>query len=490
MLKTKKEKQCDIKNLRKSGKKPANTRIIDKRAGISYNRKRSFLRGVIMENLKKEDIIRRVREEGIDFIRMQFTDVFGRMKNVTISAAQIEKALDNKIAMDGSSIEGFTRIHESDQYLYPDLNSFTILPWHREHGKVARLICDVYNPDGTPFEGDPRYVLKRVLKKAEDMGFSFNVGPECEFFLFEEDKYGKPTPKTQDEAGYFDLGPFDKGEIMRQRICLALEEMGFNIEASHHESAAGQHEIDFKYAEALRAADNIATFKVAVKTLSQEHGFHATFMPKPIFGVPGSGMHTNMSLMRNGRNIFFDENGDRRLSDEAYGFIAGLLEHIKGMSAILNPLVNSYKRLATGFEAPCYVTWSASNRSALIRIPSERGEGTRVELRSPDPAANPYLALAVCLAAGLDGIERALEPPKEVTGNIYGFDEEERKLRGVEKLPENLFEAIKHLCQDSLMIETLGEHVFGAYVEGKLKEWEEYSTQVTSWEMDKYLVIY
>lgn len=443
-----------------------------------------------MVNLTKEDVTRTIREEGIDFIRMQFTDVFGRMKNVSVSAAQIEKALDNKIGMDGSSIEGFTRIHESDQYLYPDLNSFTILPWHKEYGKVARLICDVHNPDGTPFEGDPRYVLKRALKKAEDMGFSFNVGSECEFFLFEEDKFGKPTPKTQDEAGYFDLGPFDKGEIMRQRICLALEEMGFNIEASHHESAAGQHEIDFKYADALRAADNIATFKLAVKTLSQEGGFHATFMPKPIFGAPGSGMHTNMSLTRNGRNIFYDENDERGLSDEAYGFIAGLLEHIKGMSAILNPLVNSYKRLISGFEAPCYVTWSASNRSALIRIPSERGDGTRVELRSPDPSANPYLTLAVCLAAGLDGIERGLEPPKEICGNIYGFDEKERKLRGVEKLPENLFEAVKHLCQDSLMTDTLGKHVTDAYVDGKLKEWEEYNSQVTSWEIDKYLVIY
>ena len=439
----------------------------------------------------KEDIVRMVREQDIEFIRLQFTDIFGQLKNVAITASQIEKAVNNEIMFDGSSIEGFTRINESDQYLYPDLDTFVVFPWRPQQGKVARLICDVYNPNGTPFDGDPRGVLKRVLKKAEAMGYdSFCVGPEAEFFLFQTDEEGKPTVKTNDEAGYFDLGPLDHGEGTRREICLALEEMGFEIEASHHEVAVGQHEIDFKYTDALRTADNIMTFKLAVKTLAQKNGLHATFMPKPIFGINGSGMHTNMSLFKNGKNVFYDPNGEKGLSKECYSFIAGLLHHVKGMAAVTNPLVNSYKRLVPGYEAPCYLAWSASNRSALIRIPASRGQATRVELRSPDPACNPYLELAACLAAGLDGIEKGMTPPAEITENIFKMDAGARSAHGIEALPGTLEEAIAALREDPLILSALGEHVSESYIEGKEKEWDEYRTRVSSWEREKYIINY
>ena len=439
----------------------------------------------------KEDIIRIVKEEDIEFIRMQFTDIFGQLKNVALTASQVEKAVNNQIMFDGSSIEGFVRIDESDQYLYPDLDSFVVFPWRPQHGKVARLICDVYNPDGTPFVGDPRSVLKKVLKKAESMGYdAFNVGPEAEFFLFQTDEEGKPTTKTNDEAGYFDLGPLDHGEGTRREICMALEQMGFEIEASHHEVAQGQHEIDFKYAEALKTADNIMTFKLAVKTLAQKNGLHATFMPKPIYGINGSGMHTNMSLFKNGKNVFYDPDGEKGLSKEAYSFIAGLLAHVKGMCAVTNPLVNSYKRLVPGYEAPCYLAWSASNRSALIRIPASRGQSTRVELRSPDPACNPYLELAVLLAAGLDGIEKGMVPPAEITENIFQMDDDARAAAGIDSLPGSLEEAIKAMQADPMVLETLGGHVSENYIEGKAKEWDEYRTRVSSWEREKYIINY
>ena len=443
-----------------------------------------------MSKYSKEDIIRLVRENDVEFIRMQFTDIFGQLKNVAITASQVEKAVNNEIMIDGSSIEGFVRIHESDQYLRPDLDSFTIIPWCPQDGKVARLICDVYNPDGTPFIGDPRGALRRALKKVADLGYSFNVGPECEFFLFQTDEFGKPTTTTNDEAGYFDLGPLDHGESTRREICLALEKMGFEIEASHHEVAAGQHEIDFRYTEALAAADNIMTFKLAVKSLAQMNGLHATFMPKPIFGINGSGMHTNMSLFKDGKNVFFDENGDKKLSKDAYHFIAGLLHHISGMTAILNPLVNSYKRLVPGYEAPCYTAWSASNRSALIRIPAARGQATRVELRCPDPACNPYLALTVCLAAGMDGIEKQMTPPAEITENIFAMTAAEREAKGIHNLPGTLKEAVDALQKDKLICDVLGEHIVSQYVAGKTKEWDAYRTQVSNWELDKYLITY
>ncbi len=443
-----------------------------------------------MSRYTKEDILRLVEEEGIQFIRMQFTDIFGQMKNVSITASQIRKALDNQIMLDGSSIEGFVRIEESDQYLWPDLDTFAILPWRPQYGKVARLICDVYNPDGTPFIGDPRGALKRVLKKAADMGYTFNAGPECEFFLFQTDDNGKPIPITTDEAGYFDLGPLDHGEGVRREICLALEDLGFEIEASHHEVAAGQHEIDFKYEEALKAADNIMTFKLAVKTLAQQNGLHATFMPKPVYGTAGSGMHVNMSLFKDGKNVFFEESGEKQLSSVAYHFIAGLLEHVPGFVAVTNPLVNSYKRFVPGYEAPCYIAWSAGNRSALIRIPTPRGNRTRVELRCPDPACNPYLTLAVCLAAGLDGMERQLIPPAETTENIFQMEEAVRRSRGIQKLPSTLEEALAAMEADSLITGTLGKHITAQYIAGKKREWDEYRMQITPWELENYLVTY
>ncbi len=443
-----------------------------------------------MSRYSKEDIIRMVHEQDVEFIRMQFTDIFGQLKNVAITASQIEKAVDNQIMIDGSSIEGFVRIEESDQYLRPDLDSFAILPWRPQHGRVARLICDVYNPDGTPFIGDPRGALKRVLKKAADMGYSFNVGPELEFFLFETDEQGKPTTRTGDEAGYFDLGPLDHGESTRREICMALEAMGFEIEASHHEVAAGQHEIDFKYADALTTADRIMTFKLAVKSISQKNGLHATFMPKPVFGINGSGMHTNMSLFKDGRNVFFDESDPRRLSKIAYSFIAGILAHVKGMAAITNPLVNSYKRLVPGYEAPCYLAWSASNRSALIRIPAARGQATRVELRCPDPACNPYLTLAVCLAAGLDGIEKGMTPPEETTENIFAMDAETRAAKGIDSLPGSLSESVDAMEKDAVVAEALGRHIFDYYTAGKRREWDDYRTAVSDWEIAKYIITY
>ncbi len=443
-----------------------------------------------MGKYTKEDIIRMVNDQDVEFIRMQFTDIFGQLKNVAITASQIEKAVNNQIMFDGSSIEGFVRINESDQYLYPDLDTFEILPWRPASGKVARLICDVYNPDGTPFIGDPRGILKRVLKKAADMGYSFNVGPECEFFLFKTDEKGNPTTECNDEAGYFDLGPLDHGESTRREICLNLEKMGYEIEASHHEVAKGQHEIDFKYSEALKAADDIMTFKFAVKTIAQKNGLHATFMPKPIFGINGSGMHTNMSLFKDGKNIFFDPNGEKGLSDTCHSFIAGILSHMKGMAAVTNPLVNSYKRLVPGYEAPCYIAWSASNRSTLIRIPASRGQGTRVELRCPDPACNPYLELALCLAAGLDGIEKGMTPPAEMSENLFTMGQEVRDEKGIDTLPGNLKEAIECMKGDPLVKETLGEHVYEQYISGKEKEWDDYRTSVSQWELDKYLVLY
>ncbi len=439
----------------------------------------------------KEDIIRIVREKDIKFIRMQFADIFGQLKNVALTASQVEKAVNNQIMFDGSSVEGFVRIDESDQCLYPDLNSFTVFPWRAQFGETTRLICDVYNTDGSAFMGDPRNVLKRMIGRMHDMGYdTFNVGPECEFFLFKTDENGRPTTETNDEAGYFDLGPLDHGESTRREICLNLEQMGFEIEASHHENAAGQHEIDFKYADALTAADNIMTFKLAVKTLAQKNGLHATFMPKPIFGVAGSGMHTNMSLFKDGKNVFYDPDDPRGLSKEAYSFIAGILAHVRGFTAITNPLVNSYKRLVPGYEAPCYLAWSASNRSALIRIPAARGQSTRVELRSPDPSCNPYLAFAVCLAAGLDGIEKGLTPPAEITENIYAMDAAALEAHGIAALPDSLSSAIKALEADPLIMDALGDHVSSYYIAGKRREWREYKTRVSSWEVEKYMTNY
>ena len=444
-----------------------------------------------MSRYTKDDIFRMVEEEDVEFIRLQFTDIFGTLKNIAITSSQLEKALDNKCMFDGSSVEGFVRIEESDMYLYPDYDTFEIFPWRPQQGKVARLICDVYTPDGKPFEGDPRWILKKTIKEANEMGYRFDVGPECEFFLFHTDDNGLPTTLSHEKAGYFDLGPNDLGENIRRDMVLTLEDMGFEIEASHHEVAPAQHEIDFKYDEVLKTADNIQTFKMTVKTIAKRHGLYATFMPKPKFGISGSGMHINMSLATEaGKNIFADENGKIGLSDDAYHFIAGIMKHARGMSAITNPLVNSYKRLVPGYEAPVYIAWSAKNRSPLIRIPASRGNGTRVELRNPDPTANPYLVLALCLAAGLDGIKNKIEVPDSVDCNIYEMTPGERRAAGIENMPADLKEAVDCLVADEFLCSVLGEHITTKYVEAKMKEWENYTTRVSQWEIDEYLYKY
>ncbi|GAB6160692.1 type I glutamate--ammonia ligase [Howardella ureilytica] len=436
----------------------------------------------------REDIIKIVKEENVKFIRLQFTDIFGTLKNVAITSDQIEKALDNKCMFDGSSVEGFVRIEESDMYLYPDYDSFIIIPWNQERGKTARLICDIKTADKEPFMGDPRTILKKVCKEAEDMGYKFNVGPECEFFMFQYDNEGRPTTKFIDNCGYFDLGPTDPGEGVRQEMVLNLQKMGFEIEASHHECAPAQHEIDFKYDDAVSAADNIMTFKLAVKTIAQKNGLYATFMPKPVAGVAGSGMHVNMSLEdMDGNNVFCDENDKLGLSQTAYHFIAGLMKHAKGMAAITNPLVNSYKRLVPGYEAPVYIAWSGTNRSPLVRIPTARGRSTRVELRNPDPSATPYLALAVCLAAGLDGIKNKLQVIESVDCNVYEMTKKERKEAGVGTLPESLIDAVDCLLEDDVICEALGSHIVEKYTEAKIREWNEYKNSVSSWEISNYL---
>lgn len=444
-----------------------------------------------MTRYTKPDILRIAREQDVKFIRLQFTDIFGIMKNVAITVDQLESALENKVMFDGSSIEGFARIEESDMYLRPDPDTFVIFPWRPQNGKVARLICDVYNPDGTPFEGAPRHVLKKALKKATDMGYeAFNVGPECEFFLFLTDNEGTPTTITHDNAGYFDLGPVDLGENARRDMVLALEEMGFEIEASHHEVAPGQHEIDFRYNDALTTADAIITFKMVVKTIAQRHGLHATFIPKPIFGINGSGMHTNVSLCGKNGNAFFDEKGDMQLSKDAKWFVGGLMKHMRQIAAVTNPIVNSYKRLVPGYEAPVYIAWSARNRSPLIRIPAARGESTRIELRCPDPSCNPYLSLAVILNAGLDGVAEKIEPPPPTDRNIFAMTGEQMDEKGILSLPENLKEAVAEMKESSLVRETLGEHIFNKYVEAKTAEWNDYTVRVTSWELEQYLTRY
>ena len=436
----------------------------------------------------KQKILNIAETEDVEFIRLQFTDLFGTLKNVAITKSQLAKALDNKIMFDGSSIEGFARIEESDMYLYPDYNTFEILPFRPHQGKVARMICDVYKPDGTQLENDPRYILKKVIKEADDMGYKFNVGPECEFFLFHIDDNGNPTTISHENASYFDLGPTDLGENARRDMVLNLEEMGFEVEASHHEVAPAQHEIDFKYGEALETADRIMTYKLTVKTIAKRHGLYASFMPKPKYGMCGSGMHINMSLWdKEGNNIFANADDKNGLSKEAYSFIAGLMEHMTAMTAITNPIVNSYKRLVPGYEAPTYIAWSATNRSPLIRVPASRGTGTRVELRCPDCACNPYLAIAVCLAAGLDGIKRGLTPKESVQKDIFTMTDSEREDAGITNLPKNLYEAVRHMRKSTFMKEVLGEEVFTKYVNAKEEEWMEYTSQVTDWEINRYL---
>ncbi len=443
-----------------------------------------------MGKYTKEDILQIVDEEDVEFIRLQFTDIFGQLKNVAITRSRLENALDNQCMFDGSSIEGFAQIEESDLYLHPCLDTFTIFPWRPQQGKVARLICDIYRPEGTPFEGDPRLVLKRAVTQLEDMGYSFEVGPECEFFLFDTDDSGLPTNHTGEVAGYFEMGPNDFGENARRDMVLTLEEMGFEIESSHHEAAPGQHEIDFKYEPALAAADNLVTAKLALKTVARRHGMYATFMPKPKSGVNGSGMHVNLSLSKEGKNVFSDPSDENGLSKEAYYFIGGLMKHVYGMSAVTNPLVNSYKRLVSGFEAPVHIAWSVKNRSPLIRIPSVQEGNMRVELRSPDSAANPYLAIALCLSAGLDGIKNKIQPPEGITENIYKLSDEECRKLGIRKLPSNLKDALEAMEEDPLVGEVLGEHITKVYLDEKRREWDTYCRSVSEWEISEYLIKY
>ena len=443
-----------------------------------------------MRNYTRKDILRLVEEEDVGFIRLQFTDIYGTLKNVAITTGQLERALNNECMFDGSSIEGFSRIEESDMYLRPDLNTFTIFPWRPQQGKVARFICDIYRPVGTAYESDPRQVLENVIRETEEMGYQFVVGPEFEFFLFHQDDDGTPTTTTHEKAGYFDLGPLDLGENARRDMVLTLEDMGIEIEASHHEMAPAQHEIDLKYEEALETADNMVTFRMVVKTIAKRHGLHATFMPKPKYGINGSGMHLNMSLSRDGENIFSDENDEHGLSQEAYYFIGGLMKHIKAITFITNPLVNSYKRLVPGYEAPTYIAWSANNRTPLIRIPESRRSGKRIELRSPDASANPYLALAVCLAAGMEGIREKILPPKEISQNIFELNEEEKKALGIECLPGSLMEAVEEFEKDAFIQKVLGEELSQKFIKAKKAEYDRYRSQVSEWEMNEYLQKY
>ncbi|MFA5384447.1 MAG: type I glutamate--ammonia ligase [Eubacteriales bacterium] len=443
-----------------------------------------------MEKLTNDEVLKRAKELGVKFIRLQFTDIFGLLKNVSVTVEQLEKALNGELMFDGSAIEGFVRIEESDMYLRPDPSTFVIFPWRPRDGAVARLICDIYTADGQPFIGDPRYVLRKAVQEAKEIGYEMMVGPEAEFFLFQIDSDGRPTTITHDKAGYFDLTPVDLGENARRDVVITLEELDFEVEASHHEVGPGQHEIDFKYADALETADRVATFRFVVRTIAQRHGLHATFMPKPIVGLPGSGMHLNQSLMRDGANSFYDPDAPLQLSETCLNYIGGLMEHIQAITAITNPTVNSYKRLVSGYEAPVYIAWSSRNRSPLIRVPAKKGLSTRIELRSPDPACNPYLALAVCLKAGLDGIKKKIQPPLPCDQNIYEMTQKERQEFGIGSLPESLSEALKKLTADQLIIEALGPHIAEHFLEAKKIEWERYRIQVHPWELEEYLTKY
>lgn len=440
----------------------------------------------------KDEVRQMVKDEDIRFLRVMFTDLLGTIKSVDLPVSQLDKLMDNKIMFDGSSIDGFMRIEESDMYLYPDMSTWLVFPWGADHGKVARVICNVHMTDCTPFSGDPRNNLKRVVKEMQKMGFkSFNIGPEPEFFLFKTDDNGNPTTKVNDSENYFDMEPADIGEDCRRDIVLALEKMGFDVEAAHHEVAPGQHEVDFKYSNALEAADNIQTFKLVVKTIAKKYGLHATFMPKPLSGINGSGMHLNMSLFtQDGKNAFYDENDKNQLSETAYHFLGGLMKHARSYTAIVNPIVNSYKRLVPGYEAPVYVAWSTSNRSPLVRIPNDRGMGTRLELRSADPAANPYLAIAAVLEAGLDGLRNNLPPVHNVDENIYDMTVKERKSKGIVNLPDTLHSALKDLADDEVIKGSMGEHLYQSFEEAKTREYDAYRAHVSDWERQRYMEQY
>lgn len=440
-----------------------------------------------MHNYTREDILQLVEEEDVAFIRLQFTDISGMMKNMAVTVSQLEKALDNRCMFDVSSVEGLSCEEDSDMYLYPDPRTFEIFPWRPQQGKVARLICDVYRPDGTPYEVDSRYVLKKAIAEAAEEGYTMNVGPECEFFLFHTDDDGLPTTLTHEKAGYFDVGPLDLGENARRDMVLTLEDMGFEITSSHHEIAPAQHEIDFRYDEALVTADNLMTFKMVVKTIAKRHGLHATFMPKPRTETYGSGMHINLSLNRNGVNAFQSADDKNGLSREGYYFIGGLMKHIKAITCITNPTVNSYKRFVPGYDAPVYIGWSSKTRGPLIRVPSGRGENTRIELRSPDSTANPYLALAVLLMAGLDGIRNKIEPRHSIDRNIQKMTRQQREELKIDELPRTLKDAVDELEKDEFIQQVLGKDLAEKIIRARRKEYQAYSMQVTDWEITNYL---
>ncbi|MGD9897622.1 MAG: type I glutamate--ammonia ligase [Calditrichaceae bacterium] len=440
--------------------------------------------------MTRQEILKSVKENDVAFLRLQFTDIMGSNKNVEVPRSQFEKALDGEIMFDGSSIEGFARIEESDQLLQPDLDTFVILPWDNGKGKVARMICDIYSTDHEPFPGDPRYILKRAIAEAEQMGFTMVAGPEPEFFLFQKNSNGIASTVTHDSAGYFDLAPIDLGEDARRDMINILMKLGFEIEAAHHEVAHGQHEIDFRYEEALKTADNISTFRWVVRRVAFDHGLHATFMPKPVFGINGSGMHVHQSLFKGDTNIFYDPKAKYQLSQIAMQYIGGILKHARNFSAITNPTVNSYKRLVPGYEAPVNVAWSEKNRSPLVRVPAKRGKSTRIELRMPDPACNPYLALAVMLKSGIDGIKNNIMAKEPVNKNIFTMSIREKQRLQIKELPANLLEAVELMEKDAIIKEALGDHIFNHFVAAKKAEWQEYITQVHQWEVDRYLSYY
>ena len=439
---------------------------------------------------QKRDIKKIISDKGIEFIRLQFTDIFGFAKNVAITTDEIDKALEGELMFDGSSVDGFGRIEESDMYLHPDLSTFQPVPWRPDEEGVAHIYCDVYGTDGRPFVGCPREILKRALREAEDMGYELNVGPEGEFFLFYTDDHGDPLFDIHDAAGYFDLSPVDRGEDARRDIILTMKRLGFRIEASHHEVAPGQHEIDFKYDEALTTADKWMTFKQIVKSIAQDHGLYASFIPKPMSGQNGSAMHCNQSLTDGARNAFYDPDGESGLSEVALYYIGGLMEHAKALPAICNPTVNSYKRLVPGYEAPSNIAWSCNNRSTFIRIPDSRGDGTRVELRTPDPTANPYLVFAVMLRAGLDGIKKKISPPDVIDQDVFSMSAKDRKACNIGTYPRSLLEALSNMEKDPLIRETLGDHAYSVFLKSKQAEWRDYEVEVHNWEIKRYLAKY
>lgn len=440
-----------------------------------------------MGKYSRADILQIVEEEDVEFIRLQFTDMYGNLKNIAIPVSRLNDALLNRYTVDMASLASFSNAEESTYYLRPDLDTFSILPWRPQQGKVARFLCDIISEDGVECNFSPRYILKKVTEEAKKKGYTLLINPECEFFLFHADENGLPTTITHEKAGYLDTSPIDLGENTRRDIIFSLEDMGYDIASSHHEIAPAQHEIDFAYENAMATADKIMTFKTAVRTIAKKYGLHATFMPKPRTNENGSGMHLNMKLMKDGKNVFMGDNGD--LSEEGKAFMAGIMSHIKGMTAVFNPLVNSYKRLVPGFEAPSEITWSTKQRNVLLHVGKNMSDGIKLELRSPDSSSNPYLVFALCLSAGIEGIEKGLEAPDELTKDIRMLSQSEKMSIGIKSLPENLGEALNAMEEEALIRSTFGDEFTEKYIFEKRKEWKGYLSQVSEWEIEKYLYL-